>query len=267
MRSFTIYPLILLNSFFSLSICPMFWPPWISPPHLQELLLFLKDPSQVPLPLWSLSRFPKGVSLCSHSVSVRAWQETDGRVKRIIWGHFLKGTVTGQQMQAAPCGRSRGIQSLTSRLSFPLICSPLAEPNQKPKGKGTHWYSPFQSASPGKSARQRMNMEAREQKISRLLIILKWHYCYDLFLLMAVPLNSALSLLSPYSLGLAKDLDQSNLLISVYWTDELIREQYRWEHQEHYWCSWIFLSFYPKKNFLYSHLISIFWNPLFFSLK
>lgn len=152
---------------------------------------------------WTPQRILSSVFLQCFS---RVWQETDGTVERIIRGHFLKADMTGWQMQAAPRGRRRGIRYVTSAIpsSNLLPRSPSVEPNQKPKGKRTHWYSPLRWASPEKSARWRLNIGAREQKLSRFFyLFLNDILCYDLFH-DCFPFGLTLPLVSPYALCLAK---------------------------------------------------------------
>lgn len=242
-RPFTLYPKIYLGFY------PMFQPSWTSTWFPQEFLLPLKDPAQMPLPLWSLPRFPIGfLPVCSDNVSVRAWQEEskeiDGTATWVIWGYFLKWAVTGQQMQAAHCERSWGSQYFTSYLSLCLMCC------QSP-----HWLNPTRSQRAkepidtvnmdqppqGKELcgeGLRVTMKAGWTKDIRLYLHLITFYCYDLFPWVLSHWTLTLPSLSPSFLQLAKDMGHSSLLlISAYWINELIKEWQRWKHQEHNKCS------------------------------
>lgn len=174
----------------------MFQARWTSPPSPQELLLVFEDPAQVPLALWSLSRFPVGfLPMCSHSVSVRTCLETDGISTGVICRHFLKWTVTGQQMQAAHCERSQEIWYFTWHFSLPL--TPLIDPNQSQRAKEpiniVHTNQPLQGKEQGREGGERL-WGLGEQKISRFFILLEWHSIAMTVFMSAFPLDSNLTL-------------------------------------------------------------------------
>lgn len=80
------------------------------------------------------------------------------------------------------------------------------------------------------------------------------------------PLDSdPVIIISKFS-ALGKGFDHSNLLISVYRINELIREWQRWKHQEHNGCSWTFLDFYLK-NFSLQLLYFYFMESDLFSIS